>query len=88
MHKERIIEKQQILLPFGIHQVAGQFEKGAVIRIIDTYGKEIGFGVVNFSTEELLQLTDQETAIANNRPFVIDIDHFVCHLDVPITVEV
>lgn len=85
---ERLVENQQILLPTGIHQITGQFEKGAVIRFIDTSENEIGLGIVHFSTEELLPLTDQETAIAINGPFVMNIDHFVCHLDVPITVEV
>ena len=85
---ERLVEKQQILLPTGIHQIIGEFEKGAVIRIIDTANNEIGLGIVNFSTEEWLQLTEQEATIARKLPLVMDIDHFVCHLDVPITVEV
>ncbi len=85
---QRLVENQQISLPTGIHQITGQFEKGAVIRILDTLDKEIGLGIVHFSTEELLKLTEQETAIAINPSFVLEIDHFVCYLDVPITVEV
>ena len=88
MEIQRLVENQQISLPTGIHQITGQFEKGAVIRILDTLDKEIGLGIVHFSTEELLKLTKQETTIAINPSFVLEIDHFVCYLDVPITVEV
>ncbi len=88
MEIQRLVENQQISLPTGIHQITGQFEKGAVIRILDTLDKEIGLGIVRFSTEELLKLTKQETTIAINPSFVLEIDHFVCYLDVPITVEV
>lgn len=82
----RMIENQQSLLPSGIYQVKGQFNKGAVIRIIDTYGNEIGCGVVNFSSGELKLLTEQGLDIAINPPFVMDINLFVCFSDVPITV--
>jgi glutamate 5-kinase len=84
--KERMIENQQSLLPLGIHQITGQFEKGSVIRIIDIFGNEIGCGVVNFSTEELLQLTEHGSKITNHSPVVINNSHFVCHLYIPITV--
>ena len=84
--KKRIIANQQSLLPSGIHQVKGLFEKGAVIRIIDTYGIEIGCGIVNFSTEELLKLTKIRSDIEIDPPSVMDINLFVCYSDVPITV--
>ena len=86
--KSRIVERRKSLLPFGIKKVNGQFEKGAVIRIIDVDGNEIGLGVVNFSTKELQKITEQGNNLNINSPNVIDIDQFVCHLDVPITVEV
>lgn len=73
-------------MPSGIYQVNGQFDKGAVIRIIDTYGNEIGCGVVNFSTEDLQELTEKEFDKATTPPSVMDINLFVCHSDVPITV--
>jgi glutamate 5-kinase len=84
--KKRIIANQQSLLPSGIHQVKGLFEKGAVIRIIDTFGTEIGCGVVNFSTNELLKLTKIGSDIEIDSPSVMDISLFVCYSDVPITV--
>jgi glutamate 5-kinase len=84
--KKRIIENQQGLLPSGIYQVNGQFEKGAVIRLIDTYGNEVGCGVVNFSAAELQQLTEQRADLTIDPPFIVDINLFVCYSDVPITV--
>jgi glutamate 5-kinase len=84
--KKRMIESKKSLLSSGIYQVDGQFEKGAVIRIIDTYGNEIGCGVVNFSTEELEKLMEQRSDKTTNPPSVMDINLFVCHSDVPITV--
>ncbi|WP_394231419.1 glutamate 5-kinase [Niallia oryzisoli] len=84
--KVRMIEKHKSLLPSGIHHINGQFDKGSVIRIIDTSGNEIGCGVVNFSTEDLHQISKQNTNISIGQPYIMDINHFVCHLDVPITV--
>ena len=66
--KKRIIEKRQSLLPSGIHQVKGLFEKGSVIRIIDTYGTEIGCGVVNFSSVELQKLSKVGYDIESKSP--------------------
>jgi glutamate 5-kinase len=86
--KEGIIEKQQHVLPAGIQHVAGEFEKGAVIRVMDTDGRKIGLGVVNFSTKELLQLLKQKSSSDKKPPFVIHKDHMVFHLDLPMLVEV
>ena len=41
MEIQRLVENQQISLPTGIHQITGQFEKGAVIRILDTLIKKL-----------------------------------------------
>ncbi len=84
--KIRIVEEHKSLLPSGIHNINGQFEKGAVIRIMDTTGTEVGCGVVNYSNEELLHLLKHKNHTGIGQPYVMDINHFVCHLDVPITV--
>ncbi|WP_071394428.1 glutamate 5-kinase [Bacillus tuaregi] len=84
--KSRILEEHKSLLPSGIQYINGQFEKGAVIRIKDETGYELGCGVVNYSNEELLQLQTHETDSSFGQPYVMDISQFVCHLDVPITV--
>lgn len=85
--KERMVENKQSLLASGIQHIKGQFEKGAVIRILDSYGSEIGCGVVNFSSRELKQFIAKKSENKEvNSAFIININHFVCHLDVPITV--
>lgn len=84
--KNSLLEKQQSLLPTGVYKTTGQFEKNAVIRIYDNNNDEIGLGVVNCSSEELQQYIQQNIDIQESTPFVIDINQFVCHLDVPITI--
>ncbi|WP_338447988.1 glutamate 5-kinase [Niallia oryzisoli] len=84
--KIRMVEEHKSLLASGIQDLNGQFEKGAVIRIIDTSGHEVGCGVVNYSNEDLLYLSKHSSDTRISQPYVIDINHFVCHLDVPITV--
>ncbi len=83
--KKRIIENQQSLLPSDIFQVKGPFEKDAVIRIIDIYENKIGCGIVNFSSDKLQELIERSD-IENDPPFVMDINLFVFHSEVPITV--
>ena len=83
--KKNIIEKQESLSITGIDRIEGPFEKEAVVRIIDTYRNEIGCGVVNFSANELTHLRKQISNRAEY-PIVMDIDYFVCQLDVPISV--
>jgi glutamate 5-kinase len=86
--KNRLVKKRQSLSLSGVHQVTGQFNKGAVIRFIDCSGEEIGLGVVNFSSEELQKFIKHHNKKMSEQPFTIHIDDFVCHLDVPITVGV
>ncbi|MCL6570651.1 MAG: glutamate 5-kinase [Bacillus sp. (in: Bacteria)] len=81
--KDRIIEKRQGLLPSGIQQVSGQFKKGSVIRVNDMSGKEIGLGIVQFSSIELKKLIEPHSELRMALTAVVDIENFVCHLDVP-----
>jgi glutamate 5-kinase len=83
--KAMILEKQQSLLPSGIISVNGQFEKGAVIRIVDTIGNEIGLGVVNFSTEELVDLDFSKSV--KQKPVVCKED-LVCNLDFSLSLTI
>lgn len=83
--KGRIIDRDKNLLAAGITSVSGQFDKGAVIRIIDTFGKEIGLGVVNFSSDELEQLNDNETTL---KSAVVKTEDFVCNLEFSMPVGV
>ncbi|MGA8148908.1 MAG: glutamate 5-kinase [Gallionellaceae bacterium] len=40
------------LLPIGVTAVSGQFERGAVVAILDENGSDIARGLVNYSAEE------------------------------------
>jgi len=40
------------LLPIGVQAVSGEFERGEVVTCIDTSGKEIARGLVNYSAQE------------------------------------
>ncbi|MBU1426588.1 MAG: glutamate 5-kinase [Gammaproteobacteria bacterium] len=40
------------LLPIGVKQVSGEFQRGAVVAILDETGKDIARGLVNYSADE------------------------------------
>jgi len=40
------------LLPIGVKQVSGEFQRGAVVAILDENGKDIARGLVNYSADE------------------------------------
>jgi glutamate 5-kinase len=47
------------LLPIGVTDVMGQFERGAVVAILDENGKDIARGLVNYSAEEARRIVRQ-----------------------------
>jgi glutamate 5-kinase len=85
--KVRIIEKRLGLLPSGINEVIGWFKKGAVIRVNDVNGEELGLAIVQYSSKELKKLVVQDSDRKMALTSVLDIENFVCHLDVPISVS-
>ena len=40
------------LLPIGVVEVTGDFERGAVIGVVDAGGREVARGLINYSSEE------------------------------------
>lgn len=48
-----LIDRGKSLLPSGILRVEGNFERGTVIAVISSEGKEIARGLVNYSSSEL-----------------------------------
>ncbi len=84
--KQSIIDNGQGLNSAGIIDISGSFEKGSVVRINDLYGNEIGCGVVNVSSDELMQSDLEASNQGNNKANVIDSSQIVCHVNVPITV--
>ena len=45
----------------GMQRVAGDFDRGAVVRIVDPAGMEIARGLVNFPSGELRRLVGRRT---------------------------
>jgi glutamate 5-kinase len=41
------------LLPVGVSAVLGEFQRGSVVACIDSQGKEIARGLVNYSAQEI-----------------------------------
>ncbi|MCT8138758.1 glutamate 5-kinase [Anaerobacillus sp. CMMVII] len=53
---QAIMTKGKSLLPVGIQEVSGTFQKGDVVEVISSRGKVIGKGQVNYSSQELLTI--------------------------------
>ncbi|MFC0189335.1 glutamate 5-kinase [Fictibacillus aquaticus] len=73
--KEALLEGSKSLYSGDVKEVKGKFENGAVVKIGDDSGEEIGVGVVNYSTEQLQEGTD------GKKKAIIDREAFVCYFD-------
>ncbi|MFD1359814.1 glutamate 5-kinase [Fictibacillus halophilus] len=82
------IDDLKSLYPTGIHYVSGHFKKGSVVRIKDLDGNEVGLGVSNYSSKQLIKIkgfsTDELEDVGPEE--AINNDDLVCHtrLAVPI----
>lgn len=83
--EEQIVNRNQGLTPVGILDITGQFERGAVISIVDVEGNKVGCGVINFSSDELRLFVTTKSNFSNVSPFVMNDQNIVCHKEVPIT---
>jgi glutamate 5-kinase len=50
------------LLPVGVTEVKGQFERGAVVACRDPQGREIARGLVNYSADEARRIMRRPSA--------------------------
>ena len=50
------------LLPIGVQDVSGEFERGEVVTCVDTSGKEIARGLVNYSAQETRKILGKPSA--------------------------
>ncbi|WP_087972303.1 glutamate 5-kinase [Oceanobacillus rekensis] len=79
---ESIIENQTSLETSAVHSVNGRFKKGAVVKIFDMNGDEIGLGVVNYSSKALDQLVNQaDIDLEKYQKAAIESEQLVCLLD-------
>lgn len=56
-----LLNKGKSLLPSGITQVEGDFERGNVVAVVNQQGMEIARGVVNYSSYEIKQIVGKQT---------------------------
>lgn len=63
---DAILTKGKSLLPIGIQEVVGTFQKGDVVEVITSRGKSIGKGQVNYSSEELLTIKGKRSKDAKS----------------------
>ena len=48
-----ICSKHRSLLPAGVIDIMGSFDRGEIVSILDTKGKQIAGGITNYSSEDL-----------------------------------
>jgi len=46
-------EHNKSLLPAGVVKAEGQFQRGDIVNILDDKGKDIGYGIANYSSSDL-----------------------------------
>jgi glutamate 5-kinase len=49
------------LLPVGLLNFDGVFDRGDMVRVIDQHGKEVAIGLVNYASRELSQLAGKQS---------------------------
>ena len=54
------------LLSIGVTQVSGEFQRGAVVAILDTEGRDIARGLVNYSAEEARRIAGKASGEIEN----------------------
>jgi len=59
--EQALLKRGKSLLPSGVMQVQGEFERGAIIAVLNQEGIEIARGVVNYSHEEIGQIAGRKT---------------------------
>jgi len=56
------IEKGGSLLAVGLTKVCGKFDRGDIVRLLDSGGREIARGLVNYSSSDLLRVRGQRSS--------------------------
>ncbi|MDH3998243.1 MAG: glutamate 5-kinase [Desulfuromonadales bacterium] len=56
-----LIERNKSLLPSGISGIDGNFERGDAVRLCNLDGDEVGKGVTNYTSAELIRIIGKKT---------------------------
>jgi glutamate 5-kinase len=63
----RVLSKEgKSLLPIGVTQVSGEFQRGAVVAVLDTEGRDIARGLVNYSADEARRIAGKASGEIEN----------------------
>jgi len=57
-----VVRDGKSLLPIGVVEVSGEFERGAVVGCLDPQGREVARGLVNYSAAEARQIVRRPSA--------------------------
>ncbi len=60
--KQALVERGKSLLAAGVVAVAGRFEFGSAVRIVDEQGLEIARGLVNYNSRDLAAIKGMKTS--------------------------
>ncbi len=60
--RKALVERGKSLLPAGLIKIKGTFDFGKAVSICDESGKEIGRGLVNYSSRDLQQIKGLKTS--------------------------
>jgi glutamate 5-kinase len=63
----RVLSKEgKSLLPIGVTQISGEFQRGAVVAVLDTEGRDIARGLVNYSADEARRIAGKSSGEIEN----------------------
>jgi len=57
-----VIKKGRSLLPVGIVDADGSFERGEIVTLVDAHNNEIGRGLTNYGLRDVLRICGKKTA--------------------------
>jgi protein involved in polysaccharide export with SLBB domain len=58
---DALVRRRASLLPAGVVEVQGRFERGDVVSILDAAGREVGRGIVNYSSDVVQRVSGQHS---------------------------
>jgi glutamate 5-kinase len=79
-----LVDKKQSVYIHEVLELDSYFKEGSVIRLCKENGEEIGLGIINYSSDQLQEYLDETENEQTHIKPVIEIENFVCHLDVSI----
>ncbi|MEW6211695.1 MAG: glutamate 5-kinase, partial [Acidobacteriota bacterium] len=59
--RRALVEGKASLLPAGVIEVRGEFERGDAVSVVDGEGREFARGIVNYSSEEARRITGKHS---------------------------